>query len=303
MSEVEPDAEALVGDVLATVLYFDVFDHPLLLAEIERFVAPGRSAAVQTACTRLEAEGRLAAQGRHRFVPGKEHTVERRRSMAARAERLWPAARRSARWLATLPFVRGVLITGGLSKGVAKDDEDIDFMLLVEPGSVWTLKSGLQGLRRVLPARGRDLLCTNYLLAIDHLEVPEHDVFIAMELATAVPMAGACAPLLAANGWARTFVPGLTWALERAEHAAPLSHRWPRLERALSHPLLEKGSLRSWDSFWNRKYGFLDREVRAQRFKRQSGVSTNHLHDFRGHVLREVAWRYADAGLDRPVVL
>ncbi len=286
------------------VLYFDVFAHPLTVGELERLVAPGRPDVISIVCEGLEAEGLLICEGRFRFRPGAEATVRRRAGRAARAERLWPQARRAAAMLSRHPFVRGVLVTGSLSKNSVATDADVDFLLLVEPGRVWTLKTMLQALRRALPRSARELLCTNYLLDTAHLAIDDRNLFTAVELATAVPLAGreACVAFLRANAWASRYVPGLGWSITRAANLAPGSVGAPVAESRLG-PLLslagvEGRAMTLWSSYWNRKYSWLGRGVRAQRFKRRAEISTNHLHDFQGYVLREVASRVEAAGLN-----
>lgn len=285
----------LRDDVLRTVLYFDVFSWPLTCAEIARFVRPGDLAAVEHVCGELVGAGLLASDGPFVFVSGRGDLVAERRTRNANAERRWPDAQRAAAILARVPYVRAVLITGGLSKGSADRDADVDFMLIVEPGRVWTAKSMLQIARWPVPIGVRDLFCTNYLVAEDALLLDDRTAYTAIELATAVPMwnGALCGRLLAANGWAEAFVPGWAWAVERAKNAPDLPpRRGARLvERALAlgGDGLDQRALAVWDRYWNRKYAFLDAPTRAQRFKRRPDRATNHLDDYQGRVV--AAWR------------
>ena len=288
--------------VLQMVLYFDIFHHPLTTGELTRLVAPGERVAVEAACARLAEAGRLHRQGRYCFAPGEHATVARRRRRAEHAERTWPKARAAAAALARLPWVQGLLVTGSLSKNSMTADGDVDFLVLVAPGRVWTLKSLLQVLRRPLPHAIHELLCTNYLLGTDQLEIDDRNLYTAIELATAVPMFGrdACVAFLQANDWAARWVPGMAWAVERARclpPSPPPTHHAP----SPMGDRVEKAALQAWDAYWNRKYAWLDDADRAQRFKRRPGVATNHLHDFQDYVLREADGRMRAAGLDRPV--
>lgn len=297
-------------DLLRLVLYFDVFQHPLRRAELVRLVAPGRPAPVHRALDALAASGAVELRGDFVFRPGRAGGLPRRHQRARQAERLWPLARLSAGLLARLPWVRGVLVTGGLSKGSAVRGDDVDMMVLVEPGRVWTLKSAIHAARRTWAAPIRELLCTNYILSTDRLAIDDRNLFTAIELATAVPLHGpdACTDLLAHNDWARAFVPGLDWSVERAQAALPLA-QGPvvhRVEAALSGPLgarVDAAALRAWDAFWERRYAWLDQGLRSQRFKRRPEVATNHLHDFQSYVLGEARQRLQAAGLDEPVEL
>lgn len=274
-------------------LYFDVFHHPLRVAEL-RWMA---GAAVEDGLAVAQARGWLDMDGPWVYRRGQGATVARRRERAVHAERIWPAAMRAGRVLAQLPFVRGVLLTGGLSKQSSEPGGDADFLLLIDPGCVWTTKSTLQIVRRALPEPVRRLFCTNYLLSTDDLPLDDRDVFTAFELATAVPLAGAaCAGLLRANPWTRRWVPGMDWAENRAELAPPLPDgpsRLAPLARRLDAPLQQR-----WSRLWDQKYGYLDDEVRARRFKRSSTRATNHLHDFRGFVVESYRERCLAIGVD-----
>ncbi|MDP2309257.1 MAG: hypothetical protein Q8P18_24760 [Pseudomonadota bacterium] len=287
-------------DVMRMVCYYDVFRHPLTEAELGRLVGFDPGPVVD----RLVADGRLERAWGHVCAVGSANQVERRVARTAAAERRWPAARRAGRLLATFPWVRAVLITGGLSKQSADADGDVDFLLLVEPGSVWTAKSALQVFRRSLPEGIRENFCTNYLLATDRLALDERNMFTAMELATAVPVHGAawCVALLDANrAWAAEHVPGFGWSRERASHApthAPMA--LARLVEGMTRPVaqtLDRASFSVWNGYWNRKYAWLPERTRSQRFKRRPEIATNHLHDFQGYVLAEYARRCVASGV------
>lgn len=297
-----PGARASRPVVARMVAYYDVFRHPLTEAELARLAG----GAVEEAVAALEAEGRLERVAGYVCLAGRAGDVERRRARSEAAERRWRAARAATAVLARFPFVRGIFVTGGLSKQSCPPDGDVDFLLIVEPGAVWTTKTALQGLRRPLPERARDWFCTNYLLAADHPVVDDRNAFTAMELATAVPMwgRGACVGFLEANRWAERYVPGLAWNVERARRAPP--GRVAPLARAVEGALgpvqgaVEGRARAAWDRFWNRKYAWLDDEVRAQRFKRRAEVSTNHLHDFQDYVLAEYRGRLDALGVAPP---
>lgn len=243
-----------------------------------------------------DAEGthRLHRDGRWMSREGRRVDRERRSERAARAERLWPRARRSAWALARMPFVRGVLVTGSMSKGSAGDDGDIDFLLVVAPGRVWTVKSALHVARRALPSWAREAMCTNYILAEDNLAIPEQTMFTAVELATAVPMAGpeACTALLDANPWAQRFVPGLAWSRDRAALAerGEASRGRALVERAVPGGL-EPSARARMEQFWRWRYGWLPDAERRKRFKQDAGAATNHLHDHSAWVASEWAAR------------
>lgn len=290
----EPGSQPVsAAAVLRLVLYFDVFDHPLSSAELAMWLGAGSADAIEA----LLAAGRLVATGDRLHLPGRDAGVPRRRERAIAAERLWPTARRSARFLAHFPWIRGVLVTGGLSKNSVGDDDDVDFLLLVDPGRVWLAKSALQLVRRALPPAGREALCTNYLLATDHLQIPapERDIYAAVELVTARPLFGpeACGALFAENLWVRNWFPAFDPSA--ATRALPVRSRGrslPALDR------LDERARWAWDRYWLRKYRHLRAEDLALRFRRDPHVSTNHLDDWRAPVLDQWRVRLAAHGID-----
>lgn len=296
--------------LLRMVVYFDIFKHPLTVSELERLVAPGQRDAILSALDALEGEGTLEATGPYRHLPGSGRHIHRRQERSRCAEQQWPLARRAAAVLGSLPFVRGVLITGGLSKNSAVPDDDVDFLLLVQPGRVWSLKTLTHVARKAMPEPLRELFCTNYLLDVDHLPLPQRNLFTAVELCTAIPMVGpeVCTDFLRANQWAARFVPGMDWSIARAENARRRSTRPPvaAVERAWSGPLAsaaEQRALSLWDRYWRRKYSWLSETQRQRRFQRGEEVATNHLHDFQEYVLREAEGRLSRVGLHEPVAL
>ena len=278
--------------VARLVLYFDIFRHPLRVDELSRLVS----------LTESELDTAIVDAVRDHGIHHDGRWVSRAGRLADR-ERRWPAARRSAAWLARLPYVEGVLLTGSMSKGSAGDDGDIDFLLVVAPGRVWTVKAALHAARRGMPTRLRETMCTNYVLADDHLAIPETTMFTAVELATAVPMSGpaACGALLDQNPWAAEFVPGLPWSRSRAALAArkPPSTLTAAIERAVPRGV-ESAARGAMQRFWGWRYGWLPAQDRKKRFKQDDGAATNHLHDHSTWVARELDARCAAHGVTRP---
>lgn len=270
------------------MLYFDVFHHPLLEDELGALVGGPPTL-----------DARTERVGRHVCRTGASADVEKRVERSRRAETLWPHAVRMGRLVARFPWVRGVFLTGSLSKRSAAEDADVDFLLLVEDGRVWSTKTVIELVRRASPDRVRESLCANYLRAVGSPALDDRTVFTAMELATAVPLHGpdACGTFLRANEWVRRWVPGFDFALARARVAAPLPGGPTRRWEGLVPAGVDAQALAAWDRFWNWRYRALDPATRAQRFKRRVDVSTNHFDDFQARVCAAYEARCVDAGV------
>jgi hypothetical protein len=193
--------------VQAALVYADLFDYPLRAEEVHRFL-PDRKASL------TEVRAALAAWPSRKdlyHLPERDHVVERRLGRAAVAAGLWRSARAVGRLLWALPFVEMVAVTGSLAVDNADAGDDIDFMLVTQPGRLWTVRALAVGIVRLGALRGV-CICPNYLVTTRALAMRRHDLFTAHELVQLVPLHGWATyqRLLAANGWVSEILPNAT---------------------------------------------------------------------------------------------
>ena len=211
--------------ILRTVLYADVFDFPLTVPEIHRYLIGGETtlAAVMTS---LETSDWLAARltrvNGYYAAAGRMEVETKRDSRSAAALRLWRAARFYGRVLAHLPFVRMVAVTGALAMDNAHPADDIDYMLVTAQGRVWLARASAIVVVRLARLAGARL-CPNYLLAETSLNLDRRDLFVAHELAQMVPLAGQelYASMIQANSWTGVFLPNAAPPPRRERDNAP----------------------------------------------------------------------------------
>jgi hypothetical protein len=105
----EPDGRRtlLQGAALQTLAYADVFDYPLRLEEVQRYLigVPASLEDVQTALDALVLSSASVIDGWY-TLRDRGDLIDLRRHRSAAAARAWPHAFAYARWLADLPFVR-----------------------------------------------------------------------------------------------------------------------------------------------------------------------------------------------------
>jgi hypothetical protein len=199
--------------ILRTVLYADIFDYPLTIEELRQYLI-GRTATSSQEIERLLASSQrlqalLCQQEGYVVLRTRTELIERRLQRQAQAASLLDSAQRYGRWFARLPFVRMVAITGAVAMAnPSRPDDDIDYMLIVEPGRVWLTRALAIGVVRLARLRGVEL-CPNYVLAADQLPQTRTDLYVAHELAQMLPVYGydVYCQLLAANRWAWQILP------------------------------------------------------------------------------------------------
>ncbi len=199
--------------ILLTVLYADLFDYPLTEDELyQRLVCVASDrAAFERALTALVGPYLVAAGGYLVWI-GREHLVAVRDHRRQAASGLWASAQRYARWLARVPFVRMVAVSGSLAVHNAENNSDIDLFCITTPNRLWLARTfivPLSKLTRRLPRRFPLVLCPNYILTLDALDVEDRNLFTAHEVAQTVPLFGGDVydRFLQANRWIRDFLP------------------------------------------------------------------------------------------------
>jgi len=196
--------------VVRTLLYYHIFDFPLSVDEVFRF-APTvwRDAAeLEEAVAGLATAG-LIGGDRGFFFIGRESHVDERLADEVRARDALQRAARWSRFIARFPHVRGVAVSGTLSKGVMKEGDDLDYLVYTEPGRVWLCRLWLMGFKKVFLLNSHHRFCINYLMDEDHLEIPDRDLFTATEVAWLLPTVNRSIHdrFVDANAWIEEFFP------------------------------------------------------------------------------------------------
>lgn len=182
----------LERSILRTLAYSDVFDYPLTAAEVHRYLdgVAAAPAEVDDALRRMLRHNSLSGADGFIALPGREALFTTRLRRQREAESLWPAARRWAAIIGRLPLVRMVSLTGALAVDNVEPGADIDYLIVTVPGRVWLSRAMIVQVVRAARLAGV-VLCPNWLLSSDALELEERSLFAARELAQMVPLTGA----------------------------------------------------------------------------------------------------------------
>lgn len=233
-----------------TVAYVDLFDYPLTAAEIHRYLE-GIQATLSEVAKTLAGSAALLPHLTYRdgffCLPGREETIEFRQERKKRAQTLWPLAVRYGRFIAQLPFVRMVAVTGSLTMNNVTDDADIDYFIVTGNGRLW-LSRGLVIAVVRMASRQNVTLCPNYFVAESALALPERNLYTAREVVQMVPLFGHALyrQFRRENSWTNHYLPNaLGPPAFQPETAEP--SLWPQkiAERPLQTWL--GGKLEQWE--------------------------------------------------------
>lgn len=204
----------VLHSVFHTLAYADVFDYPLTTHEVYRYLSTA-NASLEDVAQALADETLFSKVEDYYTLRGREEIVETRRQRARVANQMWIKAIRYGRIIASLPFVRMVAVTGSLSMSNTDEGKDIDYMIVTAPDHLWTCRA-----LSLLVARFAKLdgvhLCPNYLVTTNALELQEHSLYVAHELAQMVPLSGmeVYAEMRRRNGWMADYLPNALMAPE-----------------------------------------------------------------------------------------
>jgi len=129
----------LEWSILQTIAYADIFSYPLTLDEIHHYLI-GSEATKQQVQDTLNGNNNITKIDEFYALPNREHTVEIRQRRQQIAADFWPIALKYGRLIGSLPFVRMVAVTGSLAVDNTENNNDIDYLIVTEPGSLWVCR-------------------------------------------------------------------------------------------------------------------------------------------------------------------
>jgi len=193
--------------MIATISYADIFDYPLTEEEVRIWLPYVR---------KYSRRSLKKMYSSYHFGRGQFETRKKRAVWSADK---WVYARRVAKLLKIIPTIKLIGITGGLTRFNARDADDIDFLIITAPKTLWVTRGFSTILldlfrlrRRPSDTKLRNLICLNMFMGEDGLMVPlkEQDLFTAHEVLLMTPLwerDGAYRKFLQANRWVRRFLP------------------------------------------------------------------------------------------------
>jgi predicted nucleotidyltransferase len=127
-----------------------------------------------------------------------------------RAEKMLKTARKISRILIQFPYVRGVAVSGSLSKNYADENSDIDLFIITTANRLWIARTMMHLFKKLtFLVNKQNFFCMNYYIDEQGLEIIEKNIYTATEIVTLIPMEGTCKfdDFFAANAWTANYLP------------------------------------------------------------------------------------------------
>lgn len=245
--------QSVEAAILRTVLYAHLFRFPLTLPELHHFLIHDTPVDIHTLDAVLrQIEQRTTILQRldgYILYRGDRDLLNRRLERESLTNQLWPLAVQYGTWLARLPFIRMVAITGALSMhNPASATDDLDYIIVTLPGRVWLARAFAIVVVRLARLRGVTV-CPNYVLAETAMLQERRDIFLAHEVVQMVPVFGhhIYRRFRSLNQWTDQQLPNAIDPFFPIEENIPTGI-WAALKQGLE--ALLSGQLGNWLESW-----------------------------------------------------
>jgi hypothetical protein len=194
--------------IIKALAYFDVFNYPLTQEEIYHFLdQPVAMEVVMATLFQLVEEKRIFRFGSFYSLQPDPALRVRRTTGNHKAEVLLKTACKVGGFLYQFPFVRGIGISGSLSKNFADQHTDIDFFIITRTNRLWIARTLMHLFKKLTFITGHQhWYCMNYYIDEEAMLIEEQNIFTATELITLLPVCG--------NGTMDRFYDENNWAAE-----------------------------------------------------------------------------------------
>jgi hypothetical protein len=248
--------------ILRSVVYASLFEYPLTLDELHVSLIESNAGAEEILATYWASPAlqRAIAYADGFFYPvGRDNLLAERRLREARSRAFLRRYRRVLRFIAAVPFTRLVALSGSIAHLNLERGGDIDLFIVVRGRHAWMVTLMVLLLTKAL--RSRRVVCVNFVLSDDCLELEAQDLFTANQVIHLRPLIGAQVldDLIAKNPFVTHIYPNARAAASQelegfsSNRGVPLVKRI--LERALASPMFEAVCRRFYGRHLRRRAG------------------------------------------------
>ncbi|WDF53810.1 nucleotidyltransferase domain-containing protein [Mucilaginibacter sp. KACC 22063] len=207
-------------DILSTLAYFDLFNYPLTQEEIFLFFGSRvQQHEISYSLSQLVTQKSIYRFGSYYTLQRNVELISKRKVGNLKAIELLQVAEKVSKVLIKFPYVRGVAVSGSLSKKCADENSDIDFFIITAKNRLWISRTFLHALKKLsFLFKKEDWFCMNYFVDEANMEIAEQNLYTAIEVVTLIPMQGDLTfnRFYTANKWTRRFLPNQIMRLSSA---------------------------------------------------------------------------------------
>ncbi|HCN82253.1 MAG TPA: hypothetical protein DIT07_01345 [Sphingobacteriaceae bacterium] len=197
--------------ILETLAYFDVFNYPLTKGEIFLFLHKKYDHfTLESGLQNLVLNKKIYRFNNFYTLINDPTLIKRREKGNDKAAHMLKIAKKISHILIKFPYVRGIAVSGSLSKNFADEKSDIDLFIITATDRLWIARTIMHLFKKLtFLVNKQHFFCMNYYIDEQQLEIVEKNIYTATEVVTLIPMEGDTVfeNFFAANNWTRNYLP------------------------------------------------------------------------------------------------
>lgn len=273
--------------------YFDVFNHPLTLAEIINLNSNQYNVSeYQQVLNKLVEDNICYSKNEYYSIQNCiEKLINDRRTKEQEAKKYLSRLHFFVGLISKFPFVRAIAISGSLSKGVMYKDGDIDYFIVTAPRRLWITRTMLVLFKKVFLLNSKKYFCVNYFVDENNLKIIDENIFTAVEITYLLPVFNKqlIENLKAKNKWTYSYFPNfkhpiqLTFDNDKKRTTKGIEFLF--YEKLANH--LDLWLMKMTFKRWQKKFSHFNRHKFELTMRTNRGISKHHPQDFQNKVLNE----------------
>lgn len=279
--------------------YFGIFRYPLRVEEVHQFNTVVASLELVKVTLENLLEKKQVFKIRGFFMTeNNSNWVQERLLGNERAYQILSKSNKYVNIIAGFPFVKGIAISGSLSKYYASEKTDIDYFIITEANRLWISRTLLHLFKKLTFVTGHQhYFCMNYLVDTNALKITHPNLYSAIETVTILPVYNSkiVDEFLKENRWVIDFLPNFNTKVNESylvkKRKKPLKKITESLINVLKPQKLNHFLMNLTDRKWRRKwkgFGFTEKYYNRA-FQTEISISKNHPVDYEKKVLNELA--------------
>jgi predicted nucleotidyltransferase len=280
--------------ILKPIIYFSVFNHPLTQEETFLYSEVTNKETVIDELKKLTDAGIINKIDNFFLLGDNPAHIKKRVDGNSEAKKIMPKVKKVASFISKFPFIKGVAVSGSLSKGYYDEQSDFDFFVITKSKRVWISRLFLAIYKRLFLNNSYKEFCVNYFVSTSTLEIEEKNRFTATEIVTVIPLFGKTefSNFYKANNWTKRYFPNI----ELKKNSAVLKEiKKPFLTKViefmLDNPIgtgINYLAMRHISKRWKKRYV----KNTNNPYKSKEEISKHHPDDFQQQVLTKINEKY-----------
>lgn len=280
--------------IIKTLIYFDVFSYPVTFIELLEYMQTPieQESVLKENLVQLCEQNLVYCFEGYYTIQNNKELIKRRLVGNNHAKKFVSIAFKNAQLIGSFPYVRGVGISGSLSKGYMDESGDVDFFIITEPERLWIARTLLILYKKVFLLNSRKFFCVNYFIDTNHLEIPDKNIFTATEILTLIPAYNkdVFKSFVQKNNWTKQYLPNKLPAGNNLENASKHTLK-KAIEYSLNNQLgsyLDSLFMKLTLKKWKKKFKHIEETDFELALRSRKYVSKHHPQGFQQRVLSAI---------------